>query len=148
MWTTNTLLYTVWTWHWESIRSDQYRWLLWLHTHQLLLRRCQWHRWSFWNAIKKLSGFDSKALGSLYPSPYLSPRQWFLLLIVSRRRFFKILCSVFSRFFLFRHRVSPSQPLPKAASIKAVEAPQPIDSLIEYHYYQQLACTMTSVKNH
>lgn len=50
-------------------------------------------------------------------------------------------------FFMLSHRrVSLSQPLPKAASIKAVKAPQPIDSLIEYHYYQQLACTMTSVK--
>lgn len=49
---------------------------------------------------------------------------------------------------LFHHCVSLLQPLPKATSIKAVKAPQPIDSLIEYHNYQQLACTMTSVKNH
>lgn len=50
-------------------------------------------------------------------------------------------------FFLVppHHCVSLSQPLPRAASIKA---PQPIDSLIENHNYQQLACTMTSVKNH
>lgn len=35
-----------------------------------------------------------------------------------------------------------------AASINAVKAPQPIDSLIEYHNYQQTACTAASVKNH
>lgn len=146
MWTTSTLLCTVWTWHWKSIRSNQYWRLLWLHTHQLLLRRCQWHRWKSGKLSKSFQLWQPSVRKSLFES-YLSSYQCFLLLIVSLQRGFLTLCSVFSRFIhAFCLCVSLLQPLPKAASIKAVKAPQPIDFLIEYHYYQQLACTMTSVK--
>lgn len=98
-----------------------------------------------WKAIKKLLALTAKCLQVyIRVLPELSP----VFLVthcfpaeVFYSSFF-VLCSVIQFFFM----LSLSQPLPKAASIKAVKAPQPIDSLIEYHYYQQLACTMTSVK--
>lgn len=128
------------------------------HTHQQLLRRCQWHRCvcvcvgRSGEAIKKLSGLTAKCY-RVYLRPSV-PERWLLVPCYSQfpcRGFlfyyYSLFCVVHLFLFHFQlQRKAFSQPLPKAASIKAVKAPQPIDSLIEYHYYQQLACTMTSVK--
>lgn len=101
-----------------------------------------------WKAIKKALGFDSKDLAQSTVEAYLSPQQCFSLLVLPLQRLDLFLVHLLL-FFLthFCRCMRLSQPVPTAASIKAVKAPQPIDSLIEYHNYQQLTCTVASVKN-
>lgn len=52
-------------WHWESIGSDQYGCLFWLHTEQLLLKRCQWRRWNF-GKLSKSFGVWQQRLSTVY----------------------------------------------------------------------------------
>lgn len=101
-----------------------------------------------WNAIKRALGFDSKELAQSTVEAYLSSQRCLSLLVLPLQRLYLFLAHLLL-FSLTRscRCVSLSQPVPKAASIKAVKAPQPIDSLIEYHNYQQLACAVASVKN-
>lgn len=73
MWTTSTLSYTVWTWHWESIGSDQYR----LHTHTpATVKTMPVAQMEVWNAIKKKSFVvwkRSVSESTFEPQPELSP---------------------------------------------------------------------------